>query len=306
MTIIDGELGFARLPVLVLLDMHKCLCSTQCDAVVTTEGKLYARGHSPASHSEERNEKSRKEIQRLCDAGEIKRLYGDDNVSRRPDVRRKISRALKGVSKSEEHSAKISTFMKENYRPENLIGTMLGKQHSKKTKLQMSQSAKEVRKRKTWSGIPKGTKLNRHPWNKGLTRKTDKRVAAYSKKLIGHPIYAWGKYPYRGYIMRCTWEVAYAMYLDKLGLEWTYEPRWFRVGRGPWNGVTYRPDFQVPALKTYVEIKGAWLNGSKAKVAKFRKLYPKINLLVLTELELMEMGILNAKGDVPFPVERLA
>src|ERR1017187_2430898 len=87
---------------------HKCQCSGDCTAVVKSSDKLYARGHNPACHTPDRNAKSRIAIQQLWDEGKIRRRYGDENSSRRLDVRAKISQAKKGKPKSEEHSAKIA------------------------------------------------------------------------------------------------------------------------------------------------------------------------------------------------------
>lgn len=287
---------------------HLCQCSQTCQAMVKSE-RFYARGHSPASHTEERDRKATETIVRRFLSGELHNPSGDDNVSKRPEVRQKISDFHRGKPKSEEHRDKISESktgvpLSSEHKAAVSAG-LLGHEVTDVTRAFMSKSTTKARASKFWASIPKGTILDHPAWNKGLTKETDSRVAEYSEKLIGHPIHSYGHYPYGGKVMRCTWEVAYAMSLDKQGVAWEYEEYVFPVGKGPWRGVTYRPDFYLIKSRTFVEIKGAWLNGSEAKIKKFRKLYPKVKLKVFTQMELIKMGILNEKGKVPFRVEKI-
>ncbi|MDQ0368980.1 hypothetical protein [Catenuloplanes indicus] len=43
------------------------------------------------------------------------------------------------------------------------------------------------------------------------------------------------------------------MFFDHLGIEWRYEPEGYRLS----NGVKYLPDFYLPELDTWVEVKGS-------------------------------------------------
>ena len=57
-------------------------------------------------------------------------------------------------------------------------------------------------------------------------------------------------------------ELAYAEYLDVLGVTWSYEPTWLCLS----DGSRYLPDFHVVEWKNYIEIKGwPW------KVDKYQK-----------------------------------
>jgi ribosomal protein S19E (S16A) len=256
-----------------------CKCSHACTAIVKTYGKLYARGHSPDSHSEERNAKARKVIQDMCDAGTIKRLYGDDNVSRRPEVRQKIKDALTGVPKSENAKDKMSVYRKAHLQTEHL-GLPMSRPHSDETKAKISNALKgKTKNYAVWNKGKPGTQV---AWNKGLTKHTDERVAKYAKSLEGHPL-TFGTFKYKDTYMRSSWEVIYAKYLDSHRWKWAYEPTKFYVGPGPWVGVYYYPDFYIKKQNLYVEVKGAWLNGSYEKMQAFRKQYPEIKLLVVTE-----------------------
>ena len=55
---------------------------------------------------------------------------------------------------------------------------------------------------------------------------------------------------YRGYRFRSRTEARWAVFLDAAGIVWQYEAEGFNVG-----GVRYLPDFFLPELKTYVEVK---------------------------------------------------
>lgn len=58
---------------------------------------------------------------------------------------------------------------------------------------------------------------------------------------------------YRGYRFRSRLEARWAVFFDNLGLQWEYEPEGFELP----GGVRYLPDFYLPALDVWVEIKGA-------------------------------------------------
>jgi hypothetical protein len=55
---------------------------------------------------------------------------------------------------------------------------------------------------------------------------------------------------YRGYRFRSRTEARWAVALDAAGIEWQYEAEGFVLG-----GVRYLPDFYLPELKTFVEVK---------------------------------------------------
>jgi len=79
---------------------------------------------------------------------------------------------------------------------------------------------------------------------------------------------------YNGIQMRSKLEARYAKYLDDNGIEWVYEPKRFWLED---IQTTYMPDFYLPILDEYTEVKG-WDNGLE-KVESFRKLGYKINII---------------------------
>lgn len=56
---------------------------------------------------------------------------------------------------------------------------------------------------------------------------------------------------YHGYKFRSRLEARYAVYFDEMGIQWEYEPQGFVLT----NGVCYLPDFYLPELRVWVEIK---------------------------------------------------
>jgi len=93
---------------------------------------------------------------------------------------------------------------------------------------------------------------------------------------------------YKGILMRSSWEIKYAKYLDKNKIKWQYEPKTFDLGN-----TTYTPDFYLPETDTYIEIKGRWRDDAKKKFNKFQRRYYSMNIILLTEKELKKLKILK-------------
>jgi len=93
---------------------------------------------------------------------------------------------------------------------------------------------------------------------------------------------------YCGVMMRSSWEVNYARYLDKKGIKWLYESKTFNLGK-----TTYTPDFYLPKKDSYIEIKGWWDNKAREKFKLFKKLNPKIKCKLYRQNHLRRMGIIQ-------------
>jgi hypothetical protein len=57
---------------------------------------------------------------------------------------------------------------------------------------------------------------------------------------------------YKGYRFRSRLEARWAVFFDALGIPWEYEKEGFNI-----NGKYYLPDFYLPEIDTYIEIKPA-------------------------------------------------
>lgn len=77
-------------------------------------------------------------------------------------------------------------------------------------------------------------------------------------------------------LMRSSWELAFAIKLDEMGLEWIYEPKTFKLK----HGLRYTPDFYVPSKKTWYEIKAIVRDRHFfEKVSLFRSLPERLVIL---------------------------
>lgn len=61
---------------------------------------------------------------------------------------------------------------------------------------------------------------------------------------------------YKGYRFRSRLEARWAVFFDALGVEYEYEPEGYVLS----NGEKYLPDFYLPKLRIYVEVKNANVN----------------------------------------------
>ena len=60
---------------------------------------------------------------------------------------------------------------------------------------------------------------------------------------------------YQGTQFRSELEAGWARTLNQLGIEWEYEQRTFKLA----SGTRYLPDFWLPAVRTFIEVKGLHL-----------------------------------------------
>jgi hypothetical protein len=58
--------------------------------------------------------------------------------------------------------------------------------------------------------------------------------------------------PYGGVVFRSKLEARWAMFLDSFAIVWEYEPRFVELP----SGVNYLPDFRLPEIDTWLEVKG--------------------------------------------------
>ena len=153
------------------------------------------------------------------------------------------------IHKNKVVSNKTKELMSKNHYLNNGgKSSRLGKRHSDETKAKLSKAATEQNKR--YKGSHKYSGLNDD---------------------IG---------------MRSSWEVKYAIWLDKQNISWEYEPS-FELS----NGKIYTPDFRLED-GTIVEIKGYFREDAMIKWKMFKKEYPKLKKSLLMKQELKDLGVL--------------
>ena len=91
------------------------------------------------------------------------------------------------------------------------------------------------------------------------------------RPVVSTAFECWDKVTYRFY--RSMYEVYVARYLILNNINFYYEPHAFKI-----NGKYYTPDFWVPEKDLYIECKGRWGSGSKAKTENAAKIFPLILL----------------------------
>lgn len=87
-------------------------------------------------------------------------------------------------------------------------------------------------------------------------------------------------------MMKSSWEVKYAQYLDTSGQKWTYEPL-FKLS----NGYTFLPDFQL-STGDIIEIKGYMREDAQKKWDLFCSDYPTLNKSLLRKNDLKKLGVI--------------
>ena len=68
---------------------------------------------------------------------------------------------------------------------------------------------------------------------------------------------------YKGYKFRSRLEARWAIFFDALGLDWEYEPEGYELP----DGTYYLPDFYLPSMRIWVEVKPRKLNAEEQKKA---------------------------------------
>jgi len=92
--------------------------------------------------------------------------------------------------------------------------------------------------------------------------------------------------PLQGKIwLRSSYELAYAKYLDSINEPWMYEMQTFDLG-----DTTYTPDFFLPRLELFIEVKGYMRPEAQDKINKFLEQYPW-DLEILFKDDLIELGV---------------
>jgi len=171
----------------------------------------------------------------------------------------------------------------------------------------------------------KGSHSSSKPWNKGLTKATDKRLLKDSERKKGkkiggctsHTIEAREKIskarsqyieekgaggfldiPWYGilniegkeYKVRGSWELKYAQWLNTNGILWNRDVN-FKYQRADGVKRTYIPDFYLPATKEYKEVKGYFSTKDQEKLHLVEtQNNVKIDLLFKQDLE--KLGII--------------
>ena len=113
------------------------------------------------------------------------------------------------------------------------------------------------------------------------------------RKIGFHNHWGKGQYhdtPNQGRVwMRSGWEIKSANYLTSLKLSWYYEFKWLRIDAMR----AYLPDFYVPSLELFIEVKGG---RREEDVEKFLLAKERYNVVLWDGATLLKLGIINNSG----------
>jgi endonuclease I len=237
-----------------------------------------------AQRSKKKREAIAKKISKKTSA-QMERQWAD------PKWHKKMKKVRQEQGKKPENIKKLSKGGKRAWRRKEYRQKVMG------TRQQTMYSNPEWKKKVSKSFFKKGG----HSWNAGHTKETHPTLTAFSERLRGQ-IPNWSKYGqyYRGkhgkIWMRSGWEVGYAKWMDQKGINWEYEPVHFIVGKGPWAGETYTPDFFIPDKDLWLDVKGYLSEENAAKIKAFRKRRPDLKFRLVEYKELRTLGIITPGG----------
>jgi hypothetical protein len=187
-------------------------------------------------------------------------------------TKRYLGNRFDEINKTRIESLK-KTFSEPKYKEMLILATQKG--HEIRRKMPhygFSQAALESFTRKC-------NRKGRHPWNFGLTKETDARVANIgenNRRLnIGKAQFnpdGWGKCGIRqdlNHFFRSKWEANIARLCNYLGVTWEYEPRRFMFDHS-----SYLPDFYLPECHFWIEVKGRLTDNARLRLAEMSKYYP--------------------------------
>ena len=95
---------------------------------------------------------------------------------------------------------------------------------------------------------------------------------------------------YKGVWLDSTWELALAQKLDELQIHWERDTGKHRFQYIDNKGKirNYYPDFFIPSLDLYIEVKGYWTAETRHKMSSVKEKHKHIKILVLESLKEIE------------------
>lgn len=87
--------------------------------------------------------------------------------------------------------------------------------------------------------------------------------------------------------MKTELEKKYIKWLDKNKIDWEYKTATFNLGRG-----TYTPSFYLVKKDEFIDLKEDWTEARDKKFQLFKKKFYSMNITLLTENKLKQLGVL--------------
>lgn len=174
---------------------------------------------------------------------------------------------------------------------------MTGKQHSEEVKNKMSEAQKRRFSRSDHPMLGrKHSEATKRHWSeirKGRchTEETKRKIREAFQRNISLNM-GWTKASpcKKGHWVRSTWELVVADWLFSNGVEYEYEPERFVFNRR-WS---YLPDFYIPSVDLYIEVKGQMDSKSKLQHILFEGL--GYTLLVVDDVSNLDKTLSFLQG----------
>jgi len=78
---------------------------------------------------------------------------------------------------------------------------------------------------------------------------------------------------YKGYRFRSRLEARWAVFFDAMEIKWVYEPEGFKKDDDLHGTINYLPDFYLPEINVWVEVKSLFSTDNARKLARFLDWY---------------------------------
>ena len=197
----------------------------------------------------------------------------------------KLKSSLEEYRKTDEYindvkrqQVKLLNYYARNQHPRG----MLGKHHSKETCEQLSKSHFDL-----FANMSQEEKHNRAM----KAVQTKRKNGGFSTTSNSYSRCRGGIRDDLNQYFRSAWEANIARVLNYLHIEWKYEYKRFNFENEVDDVLSYQPDFYLPTIDKWIEIKGWMDEKSKKRLDLFKKYYPKENenLYLVDELVYREI-----------------
>lgn len=202
--------------------------------------------------------------------------------------REAMRRTFLGKPKSEATRKKISQ-------------SLTGKIHDQQTREKMSESHKlrsanrDSSQCQMCGSTDHSTEV--HKEKTALARKAsyDWKWASKQQRRPARPAFG-RKFLYEGsrgtMQMRSPLEVKLAVLLDSWNVEWKYESHQFEVDKGTWEYFTYVPDFYLPELNVFIEVRGKWSDSDREqRVRRVINNFPQTTFHILRSDDIQDLHL---------------
>jgi hypothetical protein len=233
------------------------------------DGRIININYCKPCRSKMISEKQKNKISKKRGKG-FEQMYGEEKAI---EIKRKISNTLKGHKPWNKNISGYTTSLK-------------GINYEKKYGKEKSEQIKKIISR-THLG-KKITEEHKNKLRVPLLEQTKQKISLALKNKIKNEHFVPFKQTsvvYNNILFRSSWEVGFVKWCDKNNIKFFYEPKAFDLGENK----IYIPDFYLPEIDMWIEIKGWWRKKALNKVLLFKeKISPRLHIIDFTNMYLYD------------------